>query len=133
MNGTNAFRALLALLIVGFLGFAGIAATTNFLYAWMDIWSSMWGRVMVLDLGLMLFLAGCWAIYRDGWVKGIAWMICFFALGSAGVMIHVLWNLRYVGEPGGMESFFRGRHVYRNEKRAEARESGIAPVAEAAA
>lgn len=110
MKGLMVFRGLLVLATVGFLTLVGVACSTDIVYGFLETWDTLWGRVIVADLGFALALFASWALWRDGWLKGLAWTLAFVVLGSAGVAVYALWNLRGVQSTDDMARFFMGRH-----------------------
>ena len=111
MTGMTAFKAVLAVLTLALLSFIGIACTADVVYGLLEMWDTLWGRIVVADLGLALLLFSAWAVYRDGWLKGLAWTVAFVVLGSAAVALYALVNLRGTGTAIDMARFFLGRHA----------------------
>lgn len=84
-------KVTIGLLLVGFVTYLAL----EFLLFWPSsfavFWGEIWGRAVLIDLYLMLILAGLWAVYREHRARWkVTWPLVFFTTGSIGVLVYIL-------------------------------------------
>ncbi|MCC5875914.1 MAG: hypothetical protein JJU11_06820 [Candidatus Sumerlaeia bacterium] len=110
-NGDELFplKVAVTFLLVGFVVYLAL----EFLLFWPSsfsvFWGEIWGRAVLIDLYLMLLLAGGWAVYRESKTRWkIIWPVLFFATGSIGVLVYILKVLAPLKSWSEMPRFFLG-------------------------
>lgn len=106
------FRQLTTVLLVAFLIYFGIELLAGGNKSFGDFISTVWGRVVLVDLVLGLAIFGAWVVYRESsaLVAG-AWIASFCLLGNAGTLLYILVHLRNVRRSADIRKFLLGRHA----------------------